>query len=257
MIAPQKTPRSRRRGAGGFTLVELILAGVMIAVLMLSLYTALGVALKARQAATTNLALARTAAVAIDIVRQDLEGALPQGEIITGPFIGDLSSEVDGSSEVYFYATGGPGAASLSIDTGMTVAGASSTLWNQTDPTRYAGVRKIGLLLRESADGKDRLLVRQITRNLLAPSEVEPEEEILSRGVRFFSLRYYDGTQWLDTWDSTLQSDVLPRAVEIGIEIQPDASPPATDAEAQVYRATQVILLPCANAGALQQGGVP
>lgn len=44
--------------------------------------------------------------------------------------------------------------------------------------------------------------------------------EILAPEVRSISFSYYDGTQWLATWDSSSQSG-LPKAVEVILELEP------------------------------------
>jgi hypothetical protein len=64
------------------------------------------------------------------------------------------------------------------------------------------------------------VLTRRIMRNLLTQQVEEPEEEILCRNVRSFSLRYWDGTMWQDTWDSTQLENALPLAVEMTLVIE-------------------------------------
>jgi hypothetical protein len=86
---------------------------------------------------------------------------------------------------------------------------------------------KIGLLLEEDTEtnsaGRGNYtcyrLVRQLTTNLLAPKEVDPEEQVLCRDVTALNLRYYDGDSWLEDWDSTADANSLPLAVEIDIEV--------------------------------------
>jgi hypothetical protein len=48
---------------------------------------------------------------------------------------------------------------------------------------------------------------------------VDPDEEVLLRGIAGFNARYYDGTQWQDNWDSTQYNNVLPSAVEVTIRV--------------------------------------
>jgi hypothetical protein len=86
-------------------------------------------------------------------------------------------------------------------------------------------------------------LVRRITTNLLAPTTPDPQQEVICRGVRTFTLRFFDGTAWQDTWDSTTvgttQSNVLPQAVEVTIELEGERNQPGP-------KATRVVLIPCA-----------
>jgi hypothetical protein len=70
----------------------------------------------------------------------------------------------------------------------------------------------------ESRSGwEDLVLVRRQTTNLLSPKTVEGKSEVICRGVKSFNLQYYDGYEWLDTWDSTTQDNMLPAAVAISL----------------------------------------
>jgi uncharacterized membrane protein YgcG len=85
-------------------------------------------------------------------------------------------------------------------------------------------VGKIKLLLEDDTDAEHGnyttyRLVREVTTNLLAPKEVEPEEQILCRDVTSLNFRYYDGDGWVDDWDSTEDANSLPKAVEVEIEV--------------------------------------
>ena len=43
----------------------------------------------------------------------------------------------------------------------------------------------------------EQVLVRRVTTNLLSQVQVEPQEEVLCRGVRALNFRYFDGTACL------------------------------------------------------------
>src|SRR4051812_16816576 len=181
---------NRRRLRSGFTLLELILAMAMISMLAVSLYATLRVAFKARESATSGIAPMRSANVALDLLGQDLESALPPTGVLAGAFLGQHLGDVQSSQDtVEFYCVGSA---------------------DSLDPPDAAGFRKIDVGLEPSTDGGSSMLVRRITNNLLSPQEIQPAEEVLCRNVRSFSARYYDGTQWYDEWDSTQMGDVLP-----------------------------------------------
>ena len=88
-------------------------------------------------------------------------------------------------------------------------------------------------------------LVRQVTTNLLATGEVEPIQETICRGVKAFGVRYYDGTAWQETWDSTTQGKILPLAVEVTLELD---EPSPSSASGTGYRMTRVFVVPCGRA---------
>ena len=57
------------------------------------------------------------------------------------------------------------------------------------------------------------LLHREET-NLLSTAVASMEEYELAEGLKEFSLRFFDGTDWSDSWDSTAKKG-LPQAVEV------------------------------------------
>lgn len=221
------------RRQSGFTLLELLVAMSMVAVLSLSLYASLRIAFKAKESALRGIGPVRASGLAMDLVRQDLESALPPTGLLAGAFLGDVDG---GNSFVEFYASG----------EGL----------NVEDFTGQGSVRKVELGVTALPDGRNNVLVRRLTTNLLAPQVIEPEEEILCRGVRLFTLRYWDGLDWIDTWDSTTLGDVLPGAVEVTLEI---AWPPDSTDPEKTYRTTRIFTLACnkeIDEEALATGGV-
>jgi hypothetical protein len=102
------------------------------------------------------------------------------------------------------------------------------------------GIRKVEYALR--TDVTPPVLVRRVTRDLLSPVETQPEEEILARDVRSFSLRNYDGATWQEEWDSTTLGDVLPMAVMVTIELN---DPQAQPGVASARRSERVVTISC------------
>jgi type II secretion system protein J len=210
----------RAASQSGFTLLELILAMAMISMLAVSLYATLRVAFKARDSATAGIAPMRSTNIALDLLGQDLESALPPTGLLAGAFLAQHLGDVQNSQDtVEFYCI-------------------SSS--DSLDAPNSAGFRKIDVGLIQSPDGKGYLLVRRITNNLLSPQEVVPEDEILCRNVRSFALRYYDGAQWYEEWDSTQMGDLLPLAVQVDLQIQT-----GTDSQAPLYHASRVFSFAC------------
>lgn len=258
------TTRNTRRG---FTLIELLLASAIMAVLAAAMYEAMRIGFKARDTAMAAVGPARSAEIAVDLVRRDLESALPPNGLFAGTFLGRENTDMPGTSAVEFYNVAAPppslaatGGASLGI------TGAPSAL-DRSDPMAYGGngVQRVNLLLLPASTGDaGRVLVRRIVRNLLAPTEPVPEDQIICRGVIAFTVRYYDGLQWNEQWDSTQYGDVLPVAVEISLEIAGPRDPTAAitpageiPANRATYRASRTFFLPCRNEAALTQGVTP
>jgi len=66
------------------------------------------------------------------------------------------------------------------------------------------------------AGGLGRDLIRSVTRNLLATDTQTPESESLLTGVQSMTFSYFDGTNWNDSWSSTLSN--IPCAVRVSID---------------------------------------
>lgn len=257
--------RHRRRGAAGFTFLELLVATSMASVLILSCYAALRVAFKARDTALAAVGPVRAGEAAMDILRRDFESALPPTGRLTGGstdtsagtevvstttgqiagFQGDQGTEVAGTSAVMFTTIAGPapgfveemaiGGDARGIG-GSRIGGSgggaptvsnsgNSGFLNNVDTTRAGGIVGVTYLVRTTSSGT-RVLVRQLRRNLLPQVEnADPDEEsVVCRNVRTFLIRYYDGQQYEDVWDSTQLGNSLPMAVEITLELD---RPPA------------------------------
>jgi hypothetical protein len=193
----------------------------MVAMLGLTLYAAMAIGFRARGSAQHQVRAMREAAIAMDVAQQDLQSVVRATGVLRGPFVG--------------YAMGTAGAAADSVEfhaLGRDADAADNPLGD--------GVRRIELVLR--TDVTPPVLVRRVTRNLLAPTEPEPDEEVLARGVRSFSVRYFDGYGWSEEWDSTLVENAIPQAVELTLELD---LPHPMDAE-RPYKVTQVVPMPCA-----------
>ncbi|MEN6426780.1 MAG: type II secretion system protein GspJ [Phycisphaerales bacterium] len=196
-----------RKQHEGFTLLELLVAMVLMVVVASCLYTALYVGFRAHRSALQAVEPTLQALNAIELLKEDIQGVLPPGDSnsLAGAFVGEDSGGVKGvdADSIEFYTT--------HVYTG--------------DESVSGGIGKISLLLEEE-DAEDRQrnyttykLVREVTTNLLARKEPEPVEQVLCRDVVSLNLRYYDGEDWLDGWDSSEDANSLPQAVEIDIEI--------------------------------------
>jgi hypothetical protein len=73
--------------------------------------------------------------------------------------------------------------------------------------------------LASATDGSNsKTLVRSITRNLLPAQDATPDDQYLLPGVTSADFLFYDGTEWTDTWDSTVTS-TLPTAIKFRLQL--------------------------------------
>jgi hypothetical protein len=197
------------------------------------LYTALYTGFRAYRSAQAAVDPTTVAMNVIELLKQDICGVLPPGSHLAGSFIGTDSGGVKGvdADSLEFYTT------HVYVDDAQ-LDGLTA------DTPLVGGIGKVNLLLEEDSETKDGtyLLLRQVTTNLLAPQVAEVDEQVLCRNVASLNFRYYDGTGWLDEWDSTADANSLPLAVEIDVEI---AQHDKRSKEIQKRRLVQSFALPC------------
>jgi len=215
------------RRSAGFTLLELLVAMSLMVVVAGSLYTALHTGFTARRSAMAAVEPTSQALNAIELLKQDIIGVIPIDGALAESFIGTSgrSSKGEHADSVAFYTT---------------------QVYGDEDEL-VGGVGKIELELEEDTD-EDRenyRLVRKITRNLLSPRGVDPEEQVLCRNVISLNLRYFDGDSWLDTWDSTADANSLPLAMEVEIQVAYQVAGGVKTQKNQTRRLVQSFAIPC------------
>lgn len=188
---------------GGFTLVEVLIAIAIVAMVLSAVHAVFFTAIHLRN--TTSAVLERTLPreEALEIIQRDLANLVGS---TNGQFLGPLQTDnptnaLPNQIGPDFYTSNGE------LD-GM---------------TPWGNVQKIDYLLAvptNGVQGPGRDLIRAVTRNLLPinpPPQPDEEHTILS-GVDNVTFLYYDGTQWDPTWDSVEQTN-LPQAIKVQIQM--------------------------------------
>src|SRR5206468_1087736 len=94
----------RRRG---FTLMEVVLAMLLVSMLAYALYSALHIAIVARRSVVSAVAPTRAVMIAADLMRQDLESVMPPTGIYSGQFLGTHTPGPGGDADsLLFYCMG-------------------------------------------------------------------------------------------------------------------------------------------------------
>jgi type II secretion system protein J len=217
-----------------FTLLEVLVATLLTALLVGSLYASLSTAFKARRSALAANGPVRKTCIALELISEDLRSAVIPNTVTAGVTSGQAGLVLAGA----FQGQDAQGDGDRDADTLV-----FHSVANSPEPAELIGdIKKVELACEPAADGLSQNLVRRVTTNLLAPVVPEPQTEILCRGVRAFNLRYFDGSDWLDTWDSTTINNALPLAIEVTLQLDPE---PAQAASQAGYLATRVLLVPC------------
>ncbi len=194
------------RGTRAFTLIEMILAVGITAIVLLAISATLFTALHLRDSTQALVDAEQPLDQTGTFLRRDLQGAMvpTTNGIFTGDFkVGNVTSP----------GIGQPVALELYTTTGAL-----------SDTKPWGEVQKVTYELKPSTDqsqpGKD--LVRSVTRNILATATVDVDDQLLLGGVQDLKVTCYDGNQWQEAWDTTDLTSAttnLPQAVKVEIQM--------------------------------------
>jgi type II secretion system protein J len=185
-----------------FTLIEVLLAVMVFSIVLTAIHTVFYSAIHLRNKAVESVDKALPLNRAIDIMRRDLAGIVRPGGTLFGDFI-TSAAQANGTNQLrpgFYTATAHLG----DLGTGSDVQKVNYYLAVPTNQTT----------------GKD--LCRAVTRNLLPVMQEDIKEQRLLSGVDNLVLLYYDGLQWQESWDSTLDPTPLPYAVKVQIYLVPN-----------------------------------
>jgi type II secretion system protein J len=185
----------------GFTLIELILAIAVMAVVLVAVnavfFTSLRLRDRMHAVVDEALPLERT----LSVLRRDLQGAVPPSGLLSGDF------KVGGVTSL---------GASLPVDIEFcTTTGAllENQPWGEVQRVTYA-LRQPG---DRSAAGMD--LIRSVTRNLLSSTTPQPEDQWMMGGIERVEYYCFDGSQWRNTWDTSQTDTNLPSAIRVRLQM--------------------------------------
>ena len=191
----------RRNSARGFTLVELMLAILLLAIMMSIVYGVVVSTVTAAKRVEEITAASEVGPAILTRIRADLEAAfLPkEGDYFVGikkPGAGNDRDRVDFISSELSYGSE-----------------------NDTEEPRFHSVNEVGYQVLDSQKhpGYGVLYRREDFFIDADPLKGGRLTELYDR-VRSFSLRYWDGKEWRPDWGSKAQKG-LPKAVEIELKI--------------------------------------
>jgi len=201
MIAPRHIARQTQ----GFTLIEVLLAVAIFAIVLLAIHGVFYGAIRLRNKTTDALEEAVPLQHTVAIIKRDLAnivapGGTLSGQLQTTPVANTLTPTSTAGQQVspdLYTATG-----------------------NINDTAPWGDIQKVTYYLAEPTNntaGKD--LLRSVSRNLLPVLTDQPEQQWLMSGVQDVTFLFYDGTQWVNSWDSTTQETPLPQAIKVQIQL--------------------------------------
>jgi type II secretion system protein J len=189
--------------SSGFTLVEILVAVSIMAILLVAIQAAFFGGLRLRERTVESIEASLPVEEALQTMQRDLANIVIS---TNGVFFGPLqttnpTNNLPGQVGPDFYTSGGE------LDGMVPWGNVEKIDYELTAPTNGMG-----------GPGQD--LVRAITRNLLPVTQqpLPEEKQTLLRGVQSLTFLYYDGTQWDAAWDTTQQTN-LPLAIKVQIQM--------------------------------------
>jgi type II secretion system protein J len=188
-----------RGGESAFTLIEILLALAVSAIVLAAIGGVFYSAVRLRERTTAMLDEAAPVHHALALLRRDLQGATPPGGAIAGDFkVGTVDTGMAQGLGLQFFTSTGV------INDAAPWSDLQEVTYELRNPTERTG-----------SAGKD--LFRSVTRNLLATTGLEPEDQWLMGNVQTLEFACYDGTDWRDSWDTSLGNTNLPSAIRVRI----------------------------------------
>jgi prepilin-type N-terminal cleavage/methylation domain-containing protein len=212
-------PRGRARPQA-FTLVEVILAVGIFAIVMVSINSAFFAAIRLRQRTSEALENALPLTQALALMRRDLQNAVPPGGTMTGNFRGGLATLGAGvTGSLNSSAAASKGAQSVLEVNRAAGLDFYTTTGKLSDAVPWADIQQVNYQLTQPDDpskpGME--LVRSVARNLLATASELAHSQKLAENIESLDFFFWDGLQWRDQWDTSAGDTALPLAVRVRI----------------------------------------
>jgi type II secretion system protein J len=192
-----------------FTLIEMVLAMGVMAIVLVVINAAFFSAIRLRQRTADAVDEAQPVQQALTVLRRDLQCAIAPSGTLSGDFKAGAVNEPNMSqnASIEIYTTTG------ALHDNEPWGDIQKVTYELKDPT-----------VRTASGGKD--LVRSITRNLLSTTSPDVQDQWMMGGVQTIKFECFDGTQWLDNWDTTTSNTNLPVAVRVSIQLANDPADP-------------------------------
>lgn len=202
----------RLKARSGFTLLEVLIAVVLLAILTTALYASYFTVIKARERAAEGMEARRELGATLDLLRREIASSVyvpvPSNVPVDQANFQDRLRFVVEDRD-YF----GKPASILEFTTLAPPADGT--------PRNESGILAVRYEILETKD-KQRILTRKIRDVFydLTPEKAYPQMERISG----FLVECYDGSKWVKTW-STEQYRRVPSQVRITVQFEEDGKP--------------------------------
>jgi len=232
----------------GFTMIELIVALGMVAIIAASLSSTLWSAYHATRQAEAAVAPSDRVDSAFAILAGDLQNAL-QTQLRPASYLVGIPTSATNDEQTAFLGTQNQDNRGHPADQVVFFTTAESPVHVYAN----GEIKCVQYLVIQPTGSTDHVLVRRVTRNLLPPNGQNGaiDEEVICTSVSSFTLQYsYDGTTFNptamspDSWDASQMDNTIPAAVKVTLELE--GTTPNGKVQTNSYSRT--ILLPCSTA---------
>lgn len=203
-----------------FTLLEVLIALLILAMVIGVAHSIFHGALQLRNQADQAFDDAIPLQHTLALIKRDMANLTVPGGTFTGTF--QSSPTTSSSSSTTHYGQ----------QAGPFFYTASGTV---SDTASWSEIQKIAYYLTPATNGGPGMeLVRAVTRNLLPVMQEEYSDQHLLSGVENLTFQYYNGTAWVDTWDSatttatSTTTNTLPQGIRVQLTLAAGAGKSAT-----------------------------
>ncbi len=206
--------------------MEVMFATMAFALILLVMQMTFSGALGLRNRMQKRVDQQAALTLAMSIMKRDLENMIVTGGLMAeGIFCGEMGSPDMPNDQLEFY----------------------STTAVVSDQLPWGDVQKVGYLLgvdpmQTVTTNLGQALMR-MSRNALPleANEEAPVETLMLDNVRSLQFEFFDGLEWLQTWDSTVNEPAVPLAVRAMVEVFTD-NPNPTGRQTRIWEVLVPIL---------------
>ena len=183
----------------GFTLLEVLIAVVLLGILSAALYGSYFGVIRARDRASAGMESRRELGATLDLIRREVSSA---PRIISGitdkrlRFVVEDRDNFGAPSSTLMLTTLSPPAGQTRNESGIVV-----------------------ITYRMAEKDKKRILIRQ-EHDLFSEESTVPAYPQMER-ISSFLVECYDGSKWVKSWDSTINMS-LPKGIRITVQVEED-----------------------------------